>query len=193
MFEKAVKFKKPSVGRLCTISMLVAVTAVLSVMSGYLRIGSFGKISISFFSVYIAAAMFGPFTGGLVGAVADFVSYVVNPIGIYLWPLAIIEYAVGFVFGLFFFSKTEQIKKTSFTKTILCVLVLFAVNAVPKTLVLMHYGYAPSNYTAAFLLRLPSNILTMIIQFVVINSTEKNLPALVIFFKKQGVIKNGKK
>ena len=73
MFKNALKLKKMSTKEVCIIAMLIAVTVVLSFISGYLRT-PVGKLNISFVSVYVCAAMFGPLAGGLVGALADLIS-----------------------------------------------------------------------------------------------------------------------
>ncbi len=185
MFTRVLNLKKLSVSQLCAVSMLIAVTAVLSVVSGYLRIGSFGKISISFISVYISAAAFGPVIGGLVGALADIISYFVNPIGAYVWPLTIIEYAYGFIFGLFFFRNTNSKESISYLKIVFCVALQFAANMTLKTGVLMSYGYAPSNYAASFAMRAPSCLIAAALQLAVISAFEKILPSFMRILRKK--------
>lgn len=185
MFTKSLKLKKLNVNQLCTVSVLTAVTAVLSVISGYLRFGSFGKISISFISVYISAAAFGPFIGGLVGGFADIISYAANPIGVYLWPLAFIEYAYGFIFGVFFFGSACGNNKVSCIKTVVCVLVQFAANITLKTFILMKFGYAPSSYAAAAIIRIPSCLITALLQLVVITAMERTLPSILKVINKR--------
>lgn len=184
MFTKVLKLKKLSVNQLCTVSVLTAVTAVLSIISGYLRVGSFGKISISFISVYISAAAFGPFIGGLVGGLADIISYAANPIGVYLWPLAFIEYAYGFVFGLFFFRASCESAKAGYVKISFCVLLQFLANITLKTFILMKFGYAPSNYTAAAIIRIPSCLIASVLQFTIISAMEKALPSFLKIITK---------
>ncbi len=183
MFTKVLKLKRLSVNQLCMVSVLTAVTAVLSIISGYLRVGSFGKISISFISVYISAAAFGPFIGGLVGALADIISYAANPIGVYLWPLAFIEYAYGFVFGLFFYRASSGVK-VGYVKIAFCVLLQFVANITLKTFILMKFGYAPLNYTAAAIIRIPSCLIAAILQFTIILAMEKALPTFLKIITK---------
>lgn len=183
MFTKVLKLKRLSVNQLCMVSVLTAVTAVLSIISGYLRVGSFGKISISFISVYISAAAFGPFIGGLVGALADIISYAANPIGVYLWPLAFIEYAYGFVFGLFFYRASSGVK-VGYVKIAFCVLLQFVANITLKTFILMKFGCAPLNYTAAAIIRIPSCLIAAILQFTIISAMEKALPTFLKIITK---------
>ena len=97
--------KKIKTKKLCVIAMLLAITVVLSYISGYLRIGMGIKLTISFISVYLAAALYGPFAGAFVGAMADVISCIVNPVGALIWQLTLIELCYGFMYGIFFFKK----------------------------------------------------------------------------------------
>jgi ECF transporter S component (folate family) len=96
------KNSKEKIKKISLIAMLVAITVILGYISGFLRIGNITKISVSFISVYIAAIFIGPVAGGFVGAVADFISYIVNPTGAYLWQLTLLEFVYGFLFGIVF-------------------------------------------------------------------------------------------
>lgn len=187
MFKGVLSLKKLSVFQLCAVAMLIAVTVVLSAVSGYLRIGNFGKISVSFISVYAAAAAFGPIIGGLVGALADIISCFVNPVGGYLWQLTLIEFVYGFIFGLFFFKRDNQSASAFklWAKIVICVLLQFAANMTVKTGVLMSVGYAPSNFAAAFVLRLPSCLAASVLQLVVIGALEKVMPSVLKIIKRQ--------
>ena len=187
MFENVLRLKKLTVSQLCAVAMLIAVTVVLSAVSGYLRVGNISKISISFISVYIAAAAFGPLIGGAVGALADIVSFFVNPVGGYMWQFTLIEYAYGFIFGLFFYrsEKSNSSGAVIWIKVIACAAVQFVSNMTLKTLALMSVGYAPSNFLAAMALRLPSCVVTLILQLVVLSAFEKLLPSVLKVVRKR--------
>ena len=174
-------FKKLSVKEQCAIAMLIAITVILGIVSGNLRIGNISKISVSFISVYVAAVLFGPIVGGFVGAAADIVSYFANPTGAYIWQLTLIEFLYGAVFGLFFFWQKKDAPKTVFwLKVIACVLIQFGVNMTVKTFVLMNVGYLPQNFYTAASLRLPSCAVIAVIQLVVLGLLEPFIP---VFFK----------
>ena len=110
--------------------MLVAITVVLSFISGYLRT-PVGKLNISFISVYVCAYLFGPVMGGLTGALADLISVWVSASGAPIPLFTVIEFINGFIFGLFFF-KGANSKERSLIKTViyalLCVLIQYMVN-----------------------------------------------------------------
>lgn len=89
---------------LCKIGLLIALTFVLSAISGYLRIGNISKLSISFVSVFASSYIFGGIIGGFVGAVADVISYIINPTGAFIPLLTLIEFVYGFIYGVFFYN-----------------------------------------------------------------------------------------
>lgn len=178
-------FKKLSTKEQCAIAMLIAITAILGYISGYLRIGNISKISISFISVYISAVLFGPFTGGLVGAVADIISFVTNPTGAYIWQLTLIEFFYGLIFGLFFFRQVEKTNKKIFwLKVVICILIQFCVNIVVKTIVLMNVGYLPQDFILSASMRMPSCAVIALLQLIVLGLLEPFIPTFVKLIRK---------
>ena len=165
--------------------MLIALTVVLSFLSGFLRVGNISKISISFISVYFAAAAYGPLTGGLVGACADIASYIINPTGVFLWPLSVIEFFYGFLFGVLFFKdfKKKETVRFGVFKIILCVLIRFITDLLLKTTVLMSAGYLPKDFNAAIILRLPSALTMALIQIVVLFLINRFSGKLISFIR----------
>lgn len=174
------KVKKLTVKQLCTLAMLIALTAVLSYFTANLRIGNSIKFTVSFISVYISGALFGPLLGGFVGAAADVISYFINPVGAYIWQFTFIEFIYGFLYGLIFY-KNGKIKKSGITdKTAgclaavaICVILQFAFNIFVKTYFLMSLGFMPDLYWADVLTRLPSCAVMAVIKFIAIFITEK--------------------
>ncbi len=171
--------------KLCSVAMLIALTVVLSFLSGFLRVGNITKISLSFVSVYFAAAAYGPLTGGLVGACADIASYVINPTGVFLWPLSLIEFFYGFLFGILFFKdfKKKETIRFSVLKVILCVIIRFIADLLLKTPVLMAAGYLPAAFNAAIILRLPSAAAMALIQIVVLFLINRFSGKLISFIR----------
>lgn len=142
------KVTKLTVRQLCTLALLISVTVVLSYVSGNLRIGNISKLSVSFISVYVSAALFGAFWGGFVGITADFISFLVNPVGAYIWQFGALEFFYGFLYGMFFGRKRREknIKKgKKFMAVLLCVLIQFFLNLFLKTYVLEKLGFMPSD------------------------------------------------
>lgn len=175
-----------SVFQLCAVAMLIAVTVVLSQVSGYLRIGNISKFSVSFISIYIAAAAFGPFIGGLVGALADVISYVANPTGAYIFWFTLISFVNGFIFGLFFYRCTGE--KEAFwrfaLKAVLCSAAQLAINMIFRTYILVKLGFLPQSFASAFFLRLPGSLTMAVIKVPVLIALESFVPQLVTMLHK---------
>ena len=152
---------------ICSLGLLIAITVVLSIISGHLRIGNISKLTISFVSVFIAAYAFGGITGGLVGALADLISCFVNPVGPLMIQITLIEFVFGFIYGLFFY-KTNQ--KHYVTLVLICDIIQFVTNIFLKTAVLSASYTTP--FSGFFISRLPMCIIQMIIIFTVISLTK---------------------
>lgn len=171
MFKNSLSLRKLSVHNLCAIAMLIAVTAVLSLVSGHLRIGNFSKLSVSFISVYIAGAAFGAPVGGFVGAAADVISYLANPTGAYIPWFTLIEFVNGFLFGLFFCrNEWEKGKKIFSLMAVLCVTSQFLVNMFLRTYLLLTLGFLSPELTfwGAFAMRFPASFIMTVFKFAVL-------------------------
>lgn len=164
------KMKKLTVKDVCVLAMLIALTMVLSALSGYLRIGNAIKFSISFVSVYVAGALFGALWGGLVGAAADGISWLINPIGPFLWQLTVAEAVYGASYGLFFYRDNQRGRML---RVLLCCLLQFVVNMLYKTYVLMGIGFVPQPFAVAFSIRLPAAVIMFFVQAVVLYFFER--------------------
>ena len=176
MFKNALKLKKMSVAELCKVAMLVAITLVLSYISGYLRIGDIAKFNISFISVYIAGAAFGPIVSGVVAALADVISFVANPTGAFIPVFTVLEFVNGFLFGLLLYYTGKE-SKTKFTLTmLLCVVLQTAVNLFVRTYFLSELYYG-GKYMVTFISRIPSTTIMAGVKIVLI--------LLIEPFKKQ--------
>ena len=175
MYKNSLSLKKVSTRDLCFMAMLVAITMILSAISGYLRIGDSIKFSISFISVYVGAAIYGPIAGGTVAAVADIVSFVMNPTGPYIPVFTIMEFINGVFFGLFLYR--TGVEKQSVLKILilafLCALCQFCVNMFWRTYELsMLYNWP---FWVKFMERLPSNIVMLMCKIVVVLLLEPHM------------------
>ena len=179
--------RKMTVKKLCVIAMFIALTVILGYVSGFLRVGNISKISVSFISVYLAAASFGPLVGGFVAAMADFVSFLANPTGMYLWQLTIIEFIFGFLFGVFFYrEKYQKIPYLRLNIRILMYSVIqFTINIIIKTLILQSVGFVASDFAVAIIQRLPGCLVAVALNFVVLNLFERFMPRTVILARNR--------
>ena len=159
--------------KICTIAMLVAIAFVLGALS--IRIGAGIKISFKFLPVFVCSSLFGPLMGGLCSALADFLSYFLNPgSGAFMPQITLVEFLYGFSFGLFFY-KSEQITKKNILKTAVCILL----NTLVLSLGLMSFilmDLVGLSYTQTFIMRLLSSSVTMVVQFFGILALLRYLP-----------------
>ena len=181
MFKNRFEFKRLTLYELCCVAMLIALTAVLAQVSGFLRIGNISKFSVSFISVYVAAVLYGPWIGGLVGALADVISFVANPTGGYVFWFTLIEFANGFLFGVFFYrlGSRKDSAPMFMLKAVLCSLAQLAVNMILRTYILVDLGFIPLGFAKAFAVRLPASGLMAVLKVPVLVALESFVPRLV--------------
>lgn len=160
--KKLFSFPVLSAKNICSIAMLMAVTAILAIFCTF-RIGDFIKIPLKFISVFISAALYGPWFGGLCGAVGDILNLLLVPSGAPLPALTFLEFLVGFVYGVFFFNHTNK-TNTHLLRCVICAVAVFLIDIFLSTAVLLKAGYFPS-FISALYLRLPAGIIKALIQF----------------------------
>ena len=89
--------------KLVILSFLTALTIVLA------RFLSFQvqilRISLEFIPIMIAAIIFGPIAGGIVGAVADLIGFMIFPAGTFFPGFTISAFSTGLIYGFFFYKK----------------------------------------------------------------------------------------
>lgn len=141
---------KSDTKNICVTGLLIASTVVLSAISGYLRIGNIGKLSLGFVSVFLSAYCYGGIIGGMVGVTADIISFLVNPAGAFLPFLTAVEFLFGFFYGFIFFGLGENRRAI---KSVICVLFQTLINLLLKTLILSS-AFGP-NFKTVFFARLP--------------------------------------
>ena len=166
------KNKKIAVKKICVIAMLLALTVVLSWISGYLRVGTFTKISISFISVYLSAVLYGPLAGCFVGVSADIISCIVVSLGTPIWEITLLEGFFGLLFG-FVFYRGGTFVKNIYLRVVLCSLIRFIADVFIKTKVLSSYGFAPENFNVALATRGAGCIIMFVLTTAVLYVFEK--------------------
>ncbi|MDL2251086.1 folate family ECF transporter S component, partial [Lachnospiraceae bacterium OttesenSCG-928-J05] len=97
--------KKMNVNMLVMLGLLTAMEVVLS---RFLSISAWNiKIGFSFVPVVIAAIMYGPFGGGAVAALGDFVGAILFPIGAYFPGFTLTAFLMGAIHGVFLHKKQD--------------------------------------------------------------------------------------
>ena len=156
---------------LCALALLIAITVLLGIYS--LRFGSAIKISFKFISVFITAAIFGPFWGGAVGAIADIVAFIVNPVGgAFLPQITMVEFLYGFTYGLFFFNLSSWNGFKTMFRVIVCVIMQITFLNLWLTTHLL-VPIMNMNFDALLVMRAVSGVINMAIQLVTISVMTK--------------------
>ncbi len=95
--------KKFTVKKMVHMAMLIALAVVLS---RFLSINAWNlKIGFTFVPVFLAAYLYGPATGALVGAIADILGAMLFPIGAYFPGFTLTCAATGLIYGLLLYKK----------------------------------------------------------------------------------------
>ncbi len=93
---------------LTTLGILVALEVVLN---RFLSINAWNiKIGFSFIPVVVAAILYGPLAGGIVGALGDFIGAILFPIGTYFPGFTLTAFLMGLVFGFFLYKKQTPLR-----------------------------------------------------------------------------------
>ncbi len=120
------KFSKAQV--LAFSGMLIAVAAVL----GFFKVPVSNIFEIRFQSIPMAIGgiLFGPITGGIIGAVSDVVCYLVKPTGPFFPGFTISYFLTGLIFGLFLYKKKASLVRIVIAESVNAVLIGILLNSV---------------------------------------------------------------
>ena len=152
-----------SVRELCGAAMLLAVTAVLAMFFTF-RVGNSIKVPFKFISVYLSAAVFGPWIGGFVGAAGDMINAFMSPVGAWLPQLSLCEFLCGAVYGVMFYGL--PLKGASYkVRCAVCTVLMFVIDMFIVSAFLTQAGYFPS-FAVAFGARIAAGVLKAAIQAV---------------------------
>ncbi len=143
---------------LAVMALLVAANVV---MSRFLSINTFNiKIGFTFLSVMMAAYLFGPVAGALVGGLGDAVGALLFPIGPYFPGFTLTAVLTGLCYGVFIG------KKTNFAKICICVLLTELIGSGLMNTFWISFLYG-SEFSALLITRLTTQILPMLVVEVV--------------------------
>lgn len=138
---------------LATTAMLLAIAVVLGFYS--VQVTEFIKIGFSFIADEMTGMMFGPVVGGLMGAAADIVKYLVRPTGAYFPGFTISGVLSGVIYGIVLYKKPISIKRIAFANGLVMLLVNACLNTYWLTLL----------YGQAFIAILPARIIKQMVLF----------------------------
>lgn len=161
-----------TVKELCVLALLIAVTVLLSIYCTF-RFGNAVKIPFKFISVFVTAALFGPLWGGIVGALADIITYILFPVGGAPLPqITMVEFMYGFTYGLFFYNMHSWSGFKTMIKIVVCVIFQIVVFNLGLTTFFLADVYEMTYETALATRALPG-VINMAIQLVIITILSK--------------------
>lgn len=162
--RKTVK-KKFDLKIVAVLGVMIALEIVLSRFSIHT---SDLKIGFGFVPIVVAAALYGPIAGGIVGAIGDVVSAILFPVGSYFPGFTVTAFLTGAIFGLFLY------KKDSIRNVIFSVLLTQAVISqfVNTYFISVLYG---NPYWPLFVMRLAQTAAMSAVQIVIIILLSKKL------------------
>lgn len=175
--------QKISTRKICLLGVFAAITAILGIFATF-RIGNQIKVPLKFITVFMTGALFGPFSGGLVAAVADVLNAVLVPVGPIMPQITAVEFLYGFIYGAFFFKSGEN--KAYYLRAILCCLLQFAISIVIMSWILTNIGYF-SSFGAAVVIRIPAALVTFALHLAVTCGGRKLVFRLKNFISREEV------
>lgn len=126
------------------------------------------KIGFSFVPIVVAAILYGPIAGGLVGAIGDVVSAILFPVGAYFPGFTLTAFLTGAVFGWFFR------KKVSVMNVVLAVCVVQVLISQFLNTYWISFLYG-SPYGVLFMTRIYQTVAMSVVQIVSILLIEKKV------------------
>jgi Putative regulator of cell autolysis len=85
------------------------------------------EITFGFLGIVVAGMLYGPVVGGLVGAMADVIGYVLRPTGPFFFGFTFNNIVSGVIYGLFLYKKEQSLKRFAaalLTENIIVILIL---------------------------------------------------------------------
>ena len=134
-------------------AMLLAIAVVLGFYS--LQITDYIKIGFAFLADELTGMMFGPVAGGLMGALADLVKYIVRPTGPFFPGFTISGLAGGLIYGMVLYKRPLSLRRVILANGLVTLIVNVCMNT--YWLVLL--------YGSAFFAILPARIVKEAIMF----------------------------
>ncbi len=138
---------------LATTAMLLAIAVVLGFYT--LQVTDFIKIGFAFIADEMTGMMFGPVVGGLMGAAADIVKYLVRPMGAFFPGFTISGALSGVIYGVILYKKPLSIKRIALANGLVMIFVNICLNTYWLTLL----------YGQAFMAILPARVIKQIVLF----------------------------
>lgn len=109
-------------------ALLVAIATVLGFFK-LVVIPELIEIRFAFMPIGMSGMLFGPFIGGMVGALADVLGYLVNPTGPFFPGFTIATAISGVIYGVFLYKKKITIPRVMLAQAVESVVVSLLLNS----------------------------------------------------------------
>ncbi|MGN0240909.1 MAG: folate family ECF transporter S component [Candidatus Weimeria sp.] len=163
-----------SVRSLCTVAMLMALSAVLNMVST-INIGQFIHIGLAWIPIVLIDALFGPVTGAFAAAALDIINYALRPDGAFFPGFTVGAMLSAFIYGLFLYRRQTGIVRCFVSHGLVTVINNIILNTIWLSIL---YGQA---FKALLLPRLIKNLITWpiysVLMFVILTAIEKTKAA----------------
>lgn len=156
--------KKITTRRICLLGVFTAITAILGIYATF-RIGNQIKIPLKFITVFMTGAIFGPLSGGFVGAAADVLNALLMPVGPIMPQITLVEFFCGVIYGICFYRAKPD--RSYYWRCIVCCLLQAGISAFIVSGILTGVGYF-SSFRAAVWIRLPAVLVTFVLHMLVL-------------------------
>lgn len=152
-YLNSIRLSARNLGNITTVAvcgMLLALSIILGFFT--VPVSHLLKIGFSFLPIAAAGILFGPVTGGTVGALGDIVGYMIRPAGAYFPGFTVSGFVSGFLYGLILYRKPVTLRRSVLAKAAVSGAVSFLLN--PLWLSIL-YGKA---FWAIFSVRVVGNL-----------------------------------
>lgn len=102
-------------------SLLIAVGIVLGYFS--IQVTDSIKIGVSFVATQLAATLFGPVVGGIMGGVADILKFIMKPTGAFFWGWTFNAIVGPVIYGIMLYKKKLTFPRILLSKAVVAVVV----------------------------------------------------------------------
>lgn len=152
------ELKKISV--LTTAAMLLAISVILSFFK--IPISQVIEIRFGFLPIAAGGMLFGPFVGGVMGALADIIGYVVKPTGAYFPGFTISGIVSGVLYALVLYKKEITVKRVIVAQLLQTVVISFLLNNIWLSILYK------SGFAAIFMARLAKTCIMFPIEVILL-------------------------
>lgn len=150
---------------------LMGAMAIVLSLVGTIRLGPTMKIGISKIPNLMVDCLFGPFVGGLFGAVMDVLKYLVNPDGTFFPGFALSAAVAAVIYGCFWYRKKLTIWRILIPEVLVKLMVNLGLNTLWLELL---YG---KGFLVLLVPRIASNLIQLpvdvLVSWIVLNALQK--------------------